>query len=102
MTLNGSRLLSDIAFNNDLDFYVNGMASEFTDLTSVYTNADPYVYARIGVGSDDMGGYFEGLIDNVMIFDRALSGAEVQSLADAAGDNVLSVTATVYDDAGNL
>ena len=36
-----------------------------------------------------------------MIFDRALSGAEVQALVDAAGDSVLSVTATVYDEAGN-
>ena len=37
-----------------------------------------------------------------MIFDRALSWDEVQALAEAGNDNVLSVTATVYDEAGNL
>ncbi|MFC1782651.1 RHS repeat-associated core domain-containing protein [Planctomycetota bacterium] len=63
-----------------------------------------YQNEEVNIGSDfnESSNCFEGLIDNVMIFDRALSGAEVQALADAGGDNVLSVTATVYDDAGNL
>ncbi|MFC1783303.1 hypothetical protein ACFL02_06920 [Planctomycetota bacterium] len=38
----------------------------------------------------------------MMIFDRALSGQEIDSLADAGNDNVLSVAATEYDEAGNL
>ena len=37
-----------------------------------------------------------------MIFDRALSGQEIDALADADNDSVLSVTATEYDKAGNL
>ncbi|MFC1783878.1 LamG domain-containing protein, partial [Planctomycetota bacterium] len=92
VTFDGSKLL----------FYLNGEPSDEQTLTGVNTNADPYVYARIGLGSDDEGGYFEGLIDNVMIFDLALSAEEIVALADADNDNVLSVTATVYDDAGNL
>ena len=92
VTFDGSELL----------LYINGNPSDPQTLSGVNTNADPYVYARIGVGSDDEGGYFEGLIDNVMIFDRALSWAEVQALAEAGNDNVLSVAATTYDKAGNL
>ncbi|MFC1782657.1 RHS repeat domain-containing protein [Planctomycetota bacterium] len=92
VTFDGSELL----------FYLNGEPSDSQTLSGVNTNADPYVYARIGVGSDDMGDYFEGKIDNVMIFDRALSTEEIVSLADAGNDNVLSVAATVYDKAGNL
>ncbi|MFC1782649.1 hypothetical protein ACFL02_03570 [Planctomycetota bacterium] len=57
---------------------------------------------KIGSDLDGEGEYFEGKIDNVMIFDRALSTEEVQALADAGNDNVLSVAATTYDKAGNL
>ncbi|MFC1782655.1 RHS repeat-associated core domain-containing protein [Planctomycetota bacterium] len=100
MILSGCRLLSDNAYSTDLAFYVNGTAAELTDLNGF--NTDQGEGVMIGSDVDDEGGYFEGKIDNVMIFDRALSGAEVQALAEADNDNVLSVTATVYDEAGNL
>ena len=72
----------------DLIFYLNGEPSDEQTLTGVNTNADPYAYSKIGWDSDGEYDYFEGLIDNVMIFDRALSGDEVQALADAGNDNI--------------
>ncbi|MFC1783298.1 LamG-like jellyroll fold domain-containing protein [Planctomycetota bacterium] len=106
---------------DDLIFYVNGGDSPVFELSGF--NTEEYDAVKIGPDFDGESNCFEGLIDNVMIFDRVLSTAEVENLrgtlkpllsqalpglgvvtlnCDYTGnDNVLSISATVYDEAGN-
>ena len=65
--------------NNIPDFYVNGFITpKYADTTFTRTptgNANPLL-----IGSRDGGLYFNGLIDEVRIYNRALSGSEIMAL----------------------
>ena len=77
-----------------LKLYVNGglVASQATT-ANMSANAGP-----LGIGGHDFGGdYFQGLIDEVRIYDRALSGPEV--LFDQ--NTAVSATADVAGTSGN-
>jgi hypothetical protein len=71
--------------NADLQIYVNGLlaGSMFVGLKNVVNSTSTL---RIS-GDDNSNGFFHGLIDEVQIYNRALSQAEVQSVfaADSAG-----------------
>jgi len=65
--------------NNIPDFYVNGyITGKYADTTFTRTptgNANPLL-----IGRRDDGLYFNGLIDEVRIYNRALSGSEIMAL----------------------
>jgi len=63
--------------NNNVDFYVDGdITGKVGELTRTPTaNSNPMY-----IGRRDSGLYFNGKIDNVMIFKRALSSQEIQHL----------------------
>jgi hypothetical protein len=65
--------------NNIPDFYVNGFITrKYADTTFTRTptaNANPLL-----IGGRDDGLYFNGLIDEVRIYNRALSGSEIMAL----------------------
>ena len=65
--------------NNIPDFYVNGFVTrKYADTTFTRTptgNANPLL-----IGRRDDGLYFNGLIDEVRIYNRALSGSEIMAL----------------------
>jgi|GEM_PF-1913107 len=93
-TINGNTLVSDNNWHfgavtrekstGNIKLYVDGNldASGVGGTTSLNDNLD----LDIAYGSDG-GGYFNGLIDNVMIFNRVLSLTEIQSIYSALPDS---------------
>jgi hypothetical protein len=83
---------------SSLRLYINGAAPATMALPgSIATSAGPL---RIG-GNSVWGEYFSGLIDNLRIYDRALSGAELGAEAAALPSDVgaaLAVPSTVLGD----
>jgi hypothetical protein len=62
-----------------VQLYVNGSLED----TRTYTNTMTINEHPVGIGRDGMGGDdFTGSIDNVRIYDRALSSSEVEALFD--------------------
>ncbi len=59
-----------------LTAYLNGVATESTPMGAITSSPAPVLIGQDGWGSDWIGG-----IDEVMIFDRALSGGEIMYLA---------------------
>ncbi|HUA66530.1 MAG TPA: LamG-like jellyroll fold domain-containing protein [Alphaproteobacteria bacterium] len=59
-----------------LALYVNGMLATNTPVTSLITTSTNPLF--IG-GDETMGQYFHGRIDEVRVYNRALSGAEIQT-----------------------
>ena len=82
-------------------FYING------ELDRSYANGNLGLYEYstnqyLGRGFDGAS-YMGGMIDDVRIYDRALSEEEVKALYNAVDDDVLSAIDNIaYDDAGNL
>jgi hypothetical protein len=74
--------------NNDVTFYVNGV-SKGTVTHTQPANPDPDDTLLIGatttVGGSPVMELFQGLIDEIALFDRALSPEEVQTLYEAGG-----------------
>ncbi|MFY0690217.1 MAG: BspA family leucine-rich repeat surface protein, partial [Cyclobacteriaceae bacterium] len=61
-----------------MDIYIDGIESaNFTSALSLTSNSD-FVIGRIT--TDGSSNYFEGAIDDVKVFDRALSASEIQDL----------------------
>jgi len=85
-----------IKSQNDINLYVNGSDNGGTYAglaTSIaYSAGDGYIGSKAGSSL-----YFDGAIDNVMVFDRGLSASEIKALADAAHEDTV-----IYDDLGNL
>ncbi|MBI5757713.1 MAG: tandem-95 repeat protein, partial [Planctomycetales bacterium] len=81
---------------NRLEIYVNGTLENTTSLPGVsrLTNANALT---IGASAVSPGRYFNGLIDEVDLFNRALSASEIQSIynAQSAGKCPISRTITV-------
>lgn len=69
-----------IVYNNGCTFYVNGQAKSNNYQISGSINATPTVPFTIGSRSSDTARVFNGSIDEVRVYNRALSGAEVKSL----------------------
>ena len=64
---------------NILKFYINGSLAEEESITGLHTSAENH--GRIAKNSYPKSDeYYNGLIDDVRIYDRALSAAEVQAL----------------------
>ena len=57
-------------------FYVDGVQTASSTFTGSVGNSDNW---RIGAYGATSTGFFDGLIDNVRIYDRALSAAEIQT-----------------------
>ena len=65
--------------NNVPDFYVNGiLAGKYAD--TIFTRTPTGNTNPLQIGRRDDGLYFNGMIDEVMIFDRALSPEEIHAL----------------------
>jgi hypothetical protein len=70
---------------DDIKIYVDGVNQ------SVYLNGDPGCYVdttpgifRVGLASDiDEGRYFEGKLDDIRVYNKALTAQEVQDIYDA-------------------
>ena len=62
-------------------FYVDGVQTASTTFTGNVGNSDTW---RIGAYGSTPGGFFDGLVDNVRIYDRALSAAEIGADMNAA------------------
>ena len=64
---------------NILKFYIDGSLAVEESITGLDTSAEDH--GRIAKNSFPGGGeHYKGLIDDVRIYDRALSAAEVQAL----------------------
>jgi hypothetical protein len=72
--------VAGVANGTDIRIYINGalVATAGTTTTNYGSSADPF---RIGGGGifDTTGNFFTGRIDEVAVFGRALSAAEVQT-----------------------
>jgi hypothetical protein len=77
--------LVGVAQNGAVELYVNGTTDTTYALTN-YTNSNNLLTSSVILGWHDWddGMYFDGLIDDVRIYDRALSGSEVQQLYNSA------------------
>lgn len=71
-----------VADNNagEFRFYVNG---QLVTLYSFYSANSSYTGNDWRIGGSAWSGYFDGLIDEVEIFERALTQSEIQSIYDA-------------------
>jgi hypothetical protein len=64
---------------NVLKFYIDGSLAEEESITGLDTSAEDH--GRIAKNSSPMNNeFYHGLIDDVRIYDRALSAEEVQAL----------------------
>jgi len=78
--------------NNVPDFYVDGVITR-KSADVIFTRTPTGNTKPVLIGARDDGLFFEGIIDDVMIFDRALSAEEIQQLY--LGDvNKLDLVAT--------
>ena len=72
-----------------LKIYVNGvevpatLTPPSTTITSIYPSTSPLRIGAIRLESGIVGDFFSGLIDEVEIFDRALSASEIKAIHDA-------------------
>lgn len=83
-----------------VDVYVAGVKESLTGLTSVSMDAD---FNKIVLGSLRVtlpGVYMDGVLDDVLLFDRALSAAEVAVLATAPDSTAPTVASASVDSAG--
>ena len=72
----------------DLKLFINGLQEgpTISGQGSINTNS-----ADVGIGADDSGNEkFQGALDDVRIYNRALSNSEIQDLATAPNTNVLA------------
>jgi len=69
--------------------YINGVAA-LSGPYSAGTGSEPYVTPRIGECQNISGAPFNGLIDEVQIFNRALSAADIQAIYGAGSAGVCS------------
>ncbi len=65
--------------NNVPDFYIDGVITR-KSADVIFTRTPTGNTKPVLIGARDDGLYFEGIIDDVMIFDRALSAEEIQQL----------------------
>ena len=84
-----------------LKIYVNGLEvpttlTESNTVTSLYDSPSPVNIGAYINGSAQYAGFFSGLIDEVQIFRRALSAAEVQSIYNAGTAGVCKNDAGIY------
>ena len=80
--------------NQDVDFYVNGNAEgsiQFSDTSSIASGSP----TRIGVYSGTLGNYFNGSIDEVGIWNTALTSTQIQSIYNATSTNLTKDLSTV-------
>ncbi len=87
-------------------FYINGLASSVTyTLSGTFNNL---VHSNIGIlDRDDLDNAFSGTMDEVRIYNRALTSAEVQHLygdgnAGVGGPTIIDTFETVVGDVWNL
>ncbi len=69
---------------NTKRIYVNGVEDAFVSTTAgkvAATTHNTYIGARANAANDGREGYFTGMLDEVRIFDRALSASEVEFLS---------------------
>jgi hypothetical protein len=72
--------LAGVYDGSALKIYVNGVLKNTTDASSVGNIGYTSQSLRIGTSNTDPGQYFNGTIDEVAIFNRALSASEIQAL----------------------
>ena len=82
--------------NNPMQVYFNGVAQPtVNDGTSVWTGTVAYSSSEwFAIGQDSATNYpFNGLIDEVQVYNTALSAAQVQGIYNAAGTGMCTVAA---------
>ena len=80
--------LDSSGFNDKVQLYVDGQPDGLKgdwdlntyDLSSLY--CDSAMALKIGATSDNFGGYFQGILDDVRIYDQALDSDQINNLAN--------------------
>jgi len=86
-------VLEDLASNN-IDIYVNG-----TNVLSTTTTSDPAINSAIlEISNTQPSRQFDGLIDDIAIWDENLSADEVKCLLDVGSSGDLGYDADEFDD----
>ena len=76
----------------EMKIYVNGTSTPATiipgstTITSIFPSTSPVRIGAFRTINSAVVGYFPGLIDEVEIFDRSLSGTEIQAIFDAGSE----------------
>ena len=70
-----------ISLNNNVSFYVDGVLTSVSPLKVTGAGSN-YAWLRVGqVGYAPLGDYFNGSMDDVQIYNRALSAGEIAGVA---------------------
>ncbi len=70
-----------ISLNDNISFYVDGVLTSVSPL-KVKGAGSNYAWLRVGqAGYTPLGNYFNGSLDEVQIYNRALSPAEIAGIA---------------------
>jgi len=78
-------------------FYLDGELSTLTDETETYCT-DHLTISDVRIGCSDWASkYFDGLIDEVLIYNRALSATEIKALYNLAYGSVTLLDLTIDD-----
>jgi hypothetical protein len=65
----------------DVELYVDGVKMTSTESSSLTIDTVSMLDVKIGILEDSQNRYFDGLIDDVRIYNRALNGGEIAALA---------------------
>jgi uncharacterized protein (TIGR03437 family) len=68
-----------------IQFYINGVPSQKVEGSMYDYPVNTYAIGGNTIGGSTTGESFKGLLDEVQVYDRALSAAEIQNLIDMAG-----------------
>src|SRR5262249_51151918 len=82
-----------------LNLYVNGKLDGTAGASgTIATSTQP-----LRIGGDETGWFFNGLVDEASLYDRALSASEIQAIynADAAGKCTTPAPPTIYSQPTN-
>ena len=70
-----------ISLNNNVSFYVDGVLTSVSPLKVTGAGSN-YAWLRVGqAGYAPLGNYFNGSMDDVQIYNRALSASEIAGVA---------------------
>ena len=83
-TLNEWNHVGFVSEGGTLTFYSNGMS---VGSVSATTGTDNTNGLKIGEDTTGVGNYFDGQMDNIQIFDRALTASEIQNLYNGTTNN---------------
>ncbi|HJY81928.1 MAG TPA: LamG-like jellyroll fold domain-containing protein, partial [Candidatus Binatia bacterium] len=82
-------------------FYLDGSAAGTASMAGAFhTNSSPVDIGCDETGCNDLNGLLTGSVDEVRLYNRALSASEIQTVMNTAGGNTSSTTATSSGSSG--